>query len=61
MASLRELLLHAAARAADYREEAAGGPVFPLDLNVDEVRDRLGSLRDHSTSPETAVASWSVP
>ncbi|HEX2273830.1 MAG TPA: pyridoxal-dependent decarboxylase [Acidimicrobiales bacterium] len=55
MASLRELLLHAAARAADYREEAAGGPVFPLDLNVDEVRDRLGSLRDHSTSPETAL------
>jgi glutamate/tyrosine decarboxylase-like PLP-dependent enzyme len=55
MASLRELLLDAAARAADYREEAARAPVFPLDLDVDEVRDRLGSLPEHSTSPETAL------
>ena len=55
MSSLRDLLLHAAAHAAEYREEVAAGPVVPLDVDLEEVRDRLGSLRDESTAPGTAL------
>jgi glutamate/tyrosine decarboxylase-like PLP-dependent enzyme len=55
VASLRQLLLHAAARAADYREQAADGPVFPHDVDLDLVRARLGSLRDEPTPAEAIV------
>jgi glutamate/tyrosine decarboxylase-like PLP-dependent enzyme len=44
--SLRDLLLHAAARAADHREQAAERPVFPSDVDLDKLRTALGPLRD---------------
>src|SRR5215210_3742207 len=54
MASLRELLLQTAGRAARYREQVADMPVFPAAVDVDEVRARLGSLPDGPT-PAAAV------
>lgn len=55
MASLRELLLETAVRAADYRQRAAAGPVFPLDFDPDRIRASLGSLQDDPVAPEAAV------
>jgi glutamate/tyrosine decarboxylase-like PLP-dependent enzyme len=55
MASLRDLLIHTAARAADYRLDAADRPVFPTGVDIDAVRAALGELRDEPTSPEVAV------
>jgi glutamate/tyrosine decarboxylase-like PLP-dependent enzyme len=55
VASLRELVLQAATRAADYRERAASGPVFPNDVDLERIRARLGSLREEPAPAETAV------
>ncbi|MEA2972629.1 MAG: hypothetical protein QOG82_1087 [Actinomycetota bacterium] len=55
MTSLRSLLLHAADRAADYREDGPDRPVFPSDVDLDQVRSGLGSLRDEPTSAAAAV------
>ena len=55
MTSLHDLLLHAAARAADYREHAPDGPVFPRHLDVERVRSDLSPLRDEPTPAETVV------
>ena len=55
MTSLRHLLLHATERAADHREHAADRPVFPTDLDIEEVRAGLGSLRDEPTAAAAAV------
>jgi glutamate/tyrosine decarboxylase-like PLP-dependent enzyme len=52
--ALHDLLTHAAARAADYREGVAERPVFPVDVDLDAVRAALGSLRDGPT-PAFAV------
>jgi glutamate/tyrosine decarboxylase-like PLP-dependent enzyme len=52
--ALHDLLTHAAARAADHREDAAERPVFPSDVDLDAVRAALGSLRDGPT-PAPAV------
>jgi glutamate/tyrosine decarboxylase-like PLP-dependent enzyme len=41
---LRDLVAAAAARAADFRERAAEGPVFPRNLDIEAVRAALGSL-----------------
>jgi glutamate/tyrosine decarboxylase-like PLP-dependent enzyme len=46
MSDLRDLLADAAARAADYRQSAAEGPVFPGDVEIDVIRAALGSLPD---------------
>jgi glutamate/tyrosine decarboxylase-like PLP-dependent enzyme len=43
---LHDLLADVAARAADYRQKVAEGPVFPNDVDVDAVRVALGSLPD---------------
>jgi glutamate/tyrosine decarboxylase-like PLP-dependent enzyme len=48
-------LLHAAARAADHREEAPDRPVFPSDVELEHVRSGLGSLRDEPTPAAAAV------
>ncbi len=53
--SLRDLLLHTAARAAEYRERVADGPVFPYDVDLDAVRTRLGSLPGGPTPAHTVV------
>ncbi|MGH9225609.1 MAG: pyridoxal phosphate-dependent decarboxylase family protein [Acidimicrobiales bacterium] len=55
MASFRELLVDAAARAADYRERSARGPVFPVDLDLDRLRARLGTLADGPSPPEAVI------
>jgi glutamate/tyrosine decarboxylase-like PLP-dependent enzyme len=53
--SLRELLVHAAARAAEYREQVTERPVFPNDVDLDRVRARLGTLPDGPTPAQTVV------
>jgi len=55
MASLRDLLLRAAARAADHREQAAERAVFPTGVDPDKVRAALGPLRDDPVPAATAV------
>ena len=55
MASLRDLLLHTAARAADYRERVADRPVFPSGVDLDRVGARLGSLPDEPVPAQLAV------
>ena len=55
MTSLRDLLVRAAARAADYRERAADRPVFPTDLDLERVRSDLSPLRDEPTPAEAVV------
>jgi glutamate/tyrosine decarboxylase-like PLP-dependent enzyme len=54
--SLRDLLRHAADRAADYREGAADGPVFPADADLDKLRAALGDLPDGPTPAADVVA-----
>jgi len=44
MSDLGKLLCHAAARAAEYREAATEGRVFPSGVDVDALRARLGPL-----------------
>src|SRR5580704_6958110 len=55
MASLRDLLTDAAARAADHREQVAERPVFPTGVDLDALRKRLGSLDDRSTPAAEVV------
>jgi glutamate/tyrosine decarboxylase-like PLP-dependent enzyme len=54
--SLRDLLRDAAERAADYRERAADGPVFPADADLDKLRTALGDLPDGPTPAADVVA-----
>jgi glutamate/tyrosine decarboxylase-like PLP-dependent enzyme len=54
--SLRDLLLDAAARAADHREDVADRAVFPAEVDLDKVRAALGELRDGPTPAADAVA-----
>jgi glutamate/tyrosine decarboxylase-like PLP-dependent enzyme len=49
MTPLGELLAHAAARTAEYREQVDGRPVFPSAVDLDVVRKALGSLPDGPT------------
>jgi glutamate/tyrosine decarboxylase-like PLP-dependent enzyme len=49
VSDLRDLLADVAARAADYRQSVAEGPVFPRDVDFDAVRVALGSLPNGST------------
>ncbi|HEY8755872.1 MAG TPA: aminotransferase class V-fold PLP-dependent enzyme [Candidatus Dormibacteraeota bacterium] len=49
MTDLRDLLAHAAARAADHREDAAERPVAPPHVDFDALRIALGTLRDEPT------------
>jgi glutamate/tyrosine decarboxylase-like PLP-dependent enzyme len=51
---LRDLLIYAATRAADYRERVAETPVFPSGLPLDALRAALASLPDEPT-PAPAV------
>jgi glutamate/tyrosine decarboxylase-like PLP-dependent enzyme len=44
MSDLRDLLAYATARAADYRERVADGPVYPADVDLGAIRAALGSL-----------------
>ena len=46
MDPLRDLLFDAAGRVADYRKRAADAPVFPNDVDLEQVRAQLGSLQD---------------
>ncbi|HEV3401254.1 MAG TPA: aminotransferase class V-fold PLP-dependent enzyme [Acidimicrobiales bacterium] len=55
MTSLRELLAHAATRAAEYREQVTERPVFPHDVDLDAVRARLGPLPDGPTPARAVV------
>jgi glutamate/tyrosine decarboxylase-like PLP-dependent enzyme len=52
---LRDLVAAAAARAADFRERAAEGPVFPRDLDIEAVRAALGSLPSGPTPAAQVV------
>ena len=54
MASLRDLLTHAAARVADYREQSGDRPAFPATVDLEAVRTALGAMRDGPT-PAAAV------
>jgi glutamate/tyrosine decarboxylase-like PLP-dependent enzyme len=54
--SLRDLLRNAADRAADYRERAADGPVFPADADLDKLRSALGDLPDGPIPAADVVA-----
>jgi glutamate/tyrosine decarboxylase-like PLP-dependent enzyme len=56
MASLRDLLTDAATRAADHREQVADRQVFPRDVDLDALRNSLGSMDDRST-PAAVVIS----
>jgi glutamate/tyrosine decarboxylase-like PLP-dependent enzyme len=56
MASLRDLLTDAATRAADHREQVAERPVFPSEIDLDALRNSLGSMDDRST-PAAVVIS----
>jgi glutamate/tyrosine decarboxylase-like PLP-dependent enzyme len=56
VSSLRDLLLDAAARAADHRENAAERAVFPAGVDLDRVRADLGDLRDGPTPAASVVA-----
>jgi glutamate/tyrosine decarboxylase-like PLP-dependent enzyme len=49
-------LIYAAGRAADHREQLSQRPVFPSDINFDEIRTKLGSLGDDPT-PASQVIS----
>ena len=55
MASLRDLFVRTAGRAADYRRAAADGPVFPAGVDVDAVRAALGELADGPVPATVAV------
>ena len=55
MASLRDLFVRTAGRAADYRHAAADGPVFPAGVDVDAVRAALGELADGPVPATVAV------
>jgi glutamate/tyrosine decarboxylase-like PLP-dependent enzyme len=57
---LHDLLVRAAARAADHRERSADGPVFPVDVDVDAVRRALGSLPDGPTKPSVVVDELAI-
>src|SRR5580704_2404280 len=56
MASLRDLLTNAATRAADHREQVAERPVFPIEVDLDALRSRLGSLEDRSIPPAVVIS-----
>jgi glutamate/tyrosine decarboxylase-like PLP-dependent enzyme len=56
MSDLRELLSWTTGRAADYRESVAERPVFPVDVDLDAIRARLGSLPDGPTPAAEVVA-----
>ena len=47
--------MHAAARAADYRDSVADGPVFPTGVDVDSLRKALGTLGDEPTPAQTVL------
>ena len=53
---LASLLGDAAARAARYRDAAGDAPVFPGARAPEELREKLGTLRDEPAAPETAIA-----
>ncbi|MFC3451344.1 pyridoxal phosphate-dependent decarboxylase family protein [Amycolatopsis speibonae] len=53
MSELRKLLADVAARAADYRESVADGPVFPDDTAG--VREKLGDLPEKPVLPADVV------
>ncbi len=55
MASLHDLLIQAATRAADHREQATDRPVFPSGVDLAAVRAALGSMRDEPTSPAVVI------
>lgn len=55
MTTLRDLLLHAAARAADHREHSADRPVAPTELDLEQARSALSPLRDEPTPPAAVV------
>jgi glutamate/tyrosine decarboxylase-like PLP-dependent enzyme len=53
--SLRDLLVDAAVRAADHRDQMAERAVFPPDVDLDALRDRLGVLPEKPTPPDAVV------
>jgi glutamate/tyrosine decarboxylase-like PLP-dependent enzyme len=54
--SLRDLLVDAAVRAADHRDQVAERSVFPSDVDLDALRERLGALPDGPTPAAAVVA-----
>ncbi len=55
MTSLHDLLVDAAARAAAHRDQAAELPVFPADVDLEDLRRRLEPLPDGPTPAATVV------
>ena len=55
MSELRDLLINAATRAADHREEVGKRPVYPTGVDLDAVRAVLGPLPDGPTPPTAVV------
>jgi glutamate/tyrosine decarboxylase-like PLP-dependent enzyme len=55
MDELRELLLHAAGRAADHLEQVAEMRVFPNPALLADVRNRLSALADGGADPRAVI------
>jgi len=55
MASFRDLLAQAAARAADHREQVDGLPVYPQKVDADALRAALGELADGPLPPALVI------
>jgi glutamate/tyrosine decarboxylase-like PLP-dependent enzyme len=53
--ALRDLLIDAATRAADYRAQAAAGEVFPTTVDLEVMRTKLGTLGDGPTPASVVV------
>ncbi len=56
MTSLHDLLVDAATRAAAHRDQAAELPVFPADVDLEDLRRRLEPLPDGPTPAATVVS-----
>jgi hypothetical protein len=52
---IRNLLTHAAARAADHREGASQRPVFPIHADLGALNSALGSLQDEPLPALTVI------
>jgi glutamate/tyrosine decarboxylase-like PLP-dependent enzyme len=55
MASIRDVLVHAATRAAQYRERVAEQTVFPREVDLSGMRATLGTLGDGPTPADVAI------
>jgi glutamate/tyrosine decarboxylase-like PLP-dependent enzyme len=55
MASIRDLLIHAATRAAQYREQVAELPVFPSGVELGGMRTAIGTLGEGPIAADVVI------